>query len=131
MRQPLWWASALSGAESYPKSEVRDSGPECQAEPAQERLGGATPRPRSVAAGRRHLVSDVRAAAGRSYPASEASGGCEETPHVRGEGHDPEEPPRARGLGRLPGGATRAAVAEQAQEGLEELSHAEDQERWR
>ena len=76
-------------------------------------------------------MSDVRAAAGRSYPASEASGGCEETPHVRGEGHDPEEPPGARGLGRLPGGATRAAVAEQAQEGLEELSHVEGQEQQR
>ena len=31
--------------------------------------------------------------------------------------------------GRWPGGATREAVAVQAQEGLEELSHVEGQER--
>ena len=89
-RRWRWWAGALSAAESYLTSEVRDSGPECQAEPAQERLGGATPRPRSVAARRRHPASEVRAAAGRSYPASEASGGPEETPHVRGQGRPGE-----------------------------------------
>ena len=44
---------------------------------------------------------------------------------------DPEEPPRAQGQGRQLGGATRGAVAAQAQEGLEELSHVEGQERWR
>ena len=56
-------------------------------------------------------------------------------------GGDPEEPPRARsqgrqlrgathaqGQGRRPGEATRGVVAEQAQEGLEELSHVEGQE---
>ena len=75
-------AGALSVTESYPKSEVRDSGPECQAAKVQERPGGATPRPRSLAAGRGHPSSEVRASAGRSYPASEASGGREETPHV-------------------------------------------------
>ena len=47
------------------------------------------------------------------------------------KGCDPEEPPRAWGQGRQLGGATLGAVAEQAQEGLEELSHVEGQEqRW-
>ena len=45
----------------------------------------------------------------RRYPASEVSGA---------------------GQGWRPGGATRGAVAAQAQEGLEELSHIEGQE-WR
>ena len=87
---------------------------------------------------------------------SEASGGQEETPHVRGQGRlgeatsckarsgDPEEPSRARGQGPQLGGATHArgqgrqlgeatqgVVAAQAKEGLEELSHVEGQERWR
>ena len=39
-------------------------------------------------------------------------------------------PTHARGQGWRLGGATRGAVAEQAQEGLEELSHVEGQERW-
>ena len=63
-------AGTLSAAESYPTCEVRDSGPECQAVTAQERPGGAT----------QHLRPG--AAAERSYPASEVSGGREETPHV-------------------------------------------------
>ena len=63
-------AGALSVAESYPTSEVRDSGPECQAAVVQERPGGATQRPRSGVA------------AERSYPASEVSGGWEETPRA-------------------------------------------------
>ena len=66
-------------------------------------LGEATPRLRPVAAGRR-------------YPASEVRGGR-------------EKPPCARGQGRRPGGATRGAVAAQAQEGLEELYHVEGKER--
>ena len=36
----------------------------------------------------------------------------------------------ARGQGQQLGGATRGAVATQAQEGLEELSHVEGQELW-
>ena len=56
--------------------------------------------------------------AGRSHLAPEA------------RGSDPEGPPRARGQGRQLGGATGGAVAEQAQEGLEELLHVEGQE-WR
>ena len=80
-----WWqqASALSvgggggatsTAKSYPTSEVRDNGPECQAVTAQEWPGGVTLRPRSGAAGRSHFVPKAR-------------------------GSDPEEPPRARGRG--------------------------------
>ena len=49
-------------------------------------------------------------------------------PEARGS--DPEGPPRARGQGRQLGGATGGTVAEQAQEGLEELLHVEGQE-WR
>ena len=77
---------------------------------AQERPGGATLRLTSVAAGRRH-------------PVSEAIG-------------DQQKPPRTRGQGRQLGGAThargqaRGVVAAQSQEGLEELSHVEGQE-WR
>ena len=67
-------AGALSAAKSYPTSEVRDSGPECQAATVQERPGGATPCPRSGAV------------AERSYPASKVSGSREETPCVRGQG---------------------------------------------
>ena len=59
------------------------------------------------------------AAAERSYPASEVSGGREETPQIRGQERRPggdtlrsefrggqEKPPRARGQGQWPGGAT-------------------------
>ena len=93
------------------------------------------------------------AEAERSYPASEASGGREETPRVRGQGRPAEATsrprpgavtlkshpePEARGSSweepptpeARAGGATRRAVAAQAQEGLEELSHVEGQE-WR
>ena len=74
------------------------------------------------------------------HPRSGATGRSHLTPEARGG--DPEEPPRARGQGRQlggathaqgqgqqPGGATPGAVVEQAQEGLEELSHAEGPER--
>ena len=46
----------------------------------------------------------------------------------KAKGYDPEEPPQAQGQGQQPGGASRGAVAAQAQEGLEELSHLEGQE---
>ena len=52
-------------------SEVRDSGPECQAATVQERPGGATLRPRSGAV------------AERSYPESEVSGSQEEIPFTQ------------------------------------------------
>ena len=64
----------------------------------------------------------------RSYPASEASGGWEETPESEVRG-GLEKPPRARGQGQRSGEAMRGAVAAWAQEGLEELSHIEGQER--
>ena len=54
---------------SYPTSEVRGSGLECQAETVQERPRGATLVPRSVAAR-------------RSYPVSEVRGGQEKQPHA-------------------------------------------------
>ena len=69
-------ASALSMAErSYPMSEVKGSGLECQAAMAQEWPRGATPHTRSGAA------------AERSYPVSEArDGGREESPCGQGQG---------------------------------------------
>ena len=89
--------------------------------------GGAILRPSAGAPGRSHLAPEVK-------------------------GGDPEEPPRAQGQGPQLGGAThargqsqqlggtsggvqqlggasRGVVAAQAQEGLEELSHVEGQER--
>ena len=67
-------------------------------------------------AGRRHL-SPRSGVAWRSHLVPEARGG------------DPEEPPQARGQGQRSGEAMRGAVAAWAQEGLEELSHIEGQER--
>ena len=62
-----------SAKRSYPMSEVRGSGPESHAVTAQERLRGATPRPRSGAV------------AGRSYLIPEVGGsGREEQLHVQG-----------------------------------------------
>ena len=60
-------------------------------------LRGAIPRPRPVAAGRRHPTSEVR-------------GGQEKPPRAQARGGDPEEPPRARGQGRQLGGATHTRV---------------------
>ena len=63
----------MADKRSYPTSEVMGSGRGYQAAMAQERLGGATPPPRSGAI------------AGRSYPMPEArGGGWEEQPHVQG-----------------------------------------------
>ena len=76
---------------------------------AQERRRGATPRPR---------LGEV---AKRSYPTSEVRGGDrEEIPHA--------PKPEARGSGREEQPHVQGAVAAQAQEGLEELSHVEGQE---
>ena len=119
---------AAAAERSYPISEVRGSGLECQAATAQELRRGATPHPRSGA------VTE------RCYPASE----------VRGDG--PEELSHFQGQGQRPGGATphlrpgavtemsnpilearsgdreeqphvQGAVAAWAPEGLEELFH--------
>ena len=85
------WAGVLSAAEgSYPTSEVRGSSLKCQAATAQEWLPGATLCPRSVVARRSCPVSEVMAAARRSSLASEASGGWEETPCIRGQGRPGE-----------------------------------------
>ena len=46
-------------------------------------------------------------------------------------GGEPEEPPTPEARAGSRGGATGGAVAAQAQEGLEELSHIEGQERER
>ena len=63
---------------SYPRSEVRGSGLECQAVMAQERLRGATLRPRSVAAGRSHITPEARGGGPEEDPAPEAKGGGQE-----------------------------------------------------
>ena len=57
----------------------------------------------------------------RSHPKPEARGGSWEEPPT----------PEAAARGRQRGRATPGAVAEQAQDGLEEVSHVEGQERWR
>ena len=58
-------------AKSYPMSEVRNSGPECQAVTVQKRPGGATQRPRSGAVTlRSHPKPRPGPAAGRSNPRS-------------------------------------------------------------
>ena len=92
----------------------------------------------------------------RSYPASEASGGQEETPHVQGQGQPGEATsrlkpgvvtlrshptpearaatgsnnpmPKARGGGQEGQSHVQGVVAVRAQEGLEELSQVEGQE---
>ena len=70
---------------------------------------------------------DGAGTAERSYPASEVrgvrGGGREELPHA--------PTPKARGSGREEQPHVQGAVAARAQEGLEELSHIEDQEGWR
>ena len=113
-------ASALSMAErSYPMSEVKGSGLECQAAMAQEWPRGATPHPRPEAVPERsHPTSEVRGGGERSHLA----------PKARGSGR--EEQPHARGQGWRPGGATpcpRSSGCAGAG-GLEEPSHAEGQE---
>ena len=83
-RRRLWQAGALSAAEkSYPTSEVRGTGLECQAAKAQERLRGAT------------LGSRSGAVAGRRYPAPEVrGGGQEELPCVGGQWRPGGDTPR-------------------------------------
>ena len=73
------------------------------------------------AAERRHPASEVRGSDERSYPAPEVRGGNQMScpkPEARGSGQ--EDQPQVQG-----------AMAAQAQEGLEELSHIEGQEGWR
>ena len=86
---------------------------------------GVTPRPRSGAV------------AERRYPASEVRGGGREEipyapkPEARGSGQEelPHAPtPEAKGGGREDQPHVQGALAARAQDGLEELSHAEGQE---
>ena len=110
-------------------SEVRGSGQEYQTAKAQERPRGATLHLRSRVGGwgpprgdTQHLRSGT--AAGRSYPMPPrprpraAAGRSNPTPEIRGSGQ--EDQPHVQG-----------AVAAQAQEVLEELSHVKGQEGWR
>ena len=70
-------------------------------------------------------------------PKPEARGGGREelphasTPEARGGGREEQPTPKARGGGWEDQPHVQGAVAAQAQEGLEELSHAEGQEGWR
>ena len=103
-------------------SEVRGSSREYQTATAQEQLRGATLRLRSRwAAERRYPASEVRGCNKRSYPASE----------VRGGGRECYRALEARDSGREDQPHIQGAVAAWAQEGLEELSHVEGQERRR
>ena len=71
----------------------------------------------------------------RSYPTSQVRGdGWEELPHApkpkaRASGQEEQPMPKARGGGREDQPHLQGAVAAWAQEGLEELSHLEGQER--
>ena len=130
---------------SHPTSKVRGRSRE-DPKPKGRRPKGVTPRLRSgqrprvpdcdsagtaersyptsevgEVAERRYPVSEVRAGDKRSYPTSEGMGrGQEELPHA--------PTPEARGGGREDQPHVQGAMAAQAQEGLEELSHAEGQE---
>ena len=79
--------------------------------------GGDTLRPRSGASRRSHLAPEAR------------GGDPEEPPQARGQGQQLGGATHARGQSLRPEGAALGAVAEQAQEGLEELSQVEGQER--
>ena len=98
------------------------------------RGGGREETPRVRSQGRRPRGATLlpkSGAAGRSHLAPEAGGGNpEELPRAQGQGRQLEGATHARGQGWWPGGATRGAVAAQAQEGLEELSHIKGQEQW-
>ena len=124
---------ALSVAErSYPMSKVRGRSLE-DPMPEGRRPRGVTPRPRSGAVaestrlrrrrngGEELPKSEVRGAAERRYPANEVrGGGQEELPHAL--------KPEVRVGGREDQPHVQGAVAPWAQEGLEELAHAEGQE---
>ena len=112
--------SGAAAERSYLASEVRggswEKTPHVRGQGRQPR--GAIPRPRSGTAGRSHLAPETR------------GGDPEEPPRAQGQGRQLGGTTHTRGQGQRPGGATRGAVAAQAQEGLEELSHIEGQE-WR
>ena len=103
---------------SYPTSEVRGSGRDCQAVMGQEWPGGATPHPRSGAAAK------------RSYPASEVWGGSQDCQaataqeQLRGATRRPR--PGVAGQDKQPD--VQGVVAARAQEGLEQLFHVQGQD---
>ena len=99
----------MSEKRCYPTSVVRGSSREYQAVTVQEQPRGVTPHQRSGGT------------AERSYPASEIRGGGQE-----GIPHAPK--PKARGDGWEDQPHDQGAMAAQAQEGLEELSHVEGKE---
>ena len=79
---------------SYPTSEVRGSGLECQAATVQEPPSGVTPRLRSGAARRSHLAPEARGGDLRSYPEPKAMGrGWEEPPMPEARASGQEEQP--------------------------------------
>ena len=144
-------ARRVAAKRSYPTSEVRGSGRECQAVKAQEQLRGAVPHlrsggrlrgatllPRSEAA-MRGVTQHPRsgAAAGRSCPTptsprpGAAVGRSNPTPPRPRPGvaaGRTNPMPEARGSGQEDQPHVQEAVAARAQEGLEELSHVEGQE---
>ena len=107
----------LRGATPRPRSEAEATGTPCPKGGGQEEL------PHVQGQGQQPRVPDCDGAgtAKRSYPASEVSGGGqEELPHApkpEAKGGSGEDQPHVQG-----------AVAARAQEGLEELFHAEGQE---
>ena len=126
MRQPLWWASALS----RPRATLRPkSGTAAQSARLSRRRNGWEEPPRVrgqwLPGGDTPRLRSGRLAARRNSPASEASGSLEETPRIQSQGQllrgtTPrprpssevrggwEKPPRAQGQGRQLGRATHA-----------------------
>ena len=88
---PRLWSGAVA-KRSYPESEVRGSGRECQAVRAQEQLRGATPHPRpGAAATRSYLTLEARGGGQeeqlhlRRAVAAWAQEGLEELLHIQGQ----------------------------------------------
>ena len=102
------YPTSRSGAEARrtpcPKGSGQEELPHVQGEGQQPRVPGCD---HAGTAERNYPMSEVRGRNERSYPTSEARGGGQ------------EDQPRVQG-----------AMAAQAQEGLEELSHVEGQEGW-
>ena len=108
------------GATPSPRSGAEAGRTPCPKGGGQEELPHVRGRGWGEAAKRRYPASEVRGSNERSYPVSEVRGsGREELPHA--------PTPEAGGGGREDQAHTIAAWA---QEGLEELSHVEGQERW-
>ena len=97
------------------------------------RGGGREETPRVRSQGRRPRGATLlpkSGAAGRSHLAPEAGGGNpEELPQPKARGGSWKEPPTPEARARSQEEQPRSSTA-QAQEGLEELSHIEDQEQW-